>query len=143
MPSELYDQLLSRLRRLRSQDRLHKWLATVGMFLIIAAALGIILPVFAHFAAPSPGMRWTLSLVGLSGLLLLLARYVLQQPLSWFLRPNFPSEIDLALRVGNSHPEVKDRFANALQVYYEVQQNGRDSEITHTLAGAALNEAYQ
>ena len=115
MPSDqLYDQLLSRLRRLRSQDRLHKWLAAFGLFLIIVAALGIILPVFAHFAAPSPSMRWTLSIAGLLGLLLLLARYVLQQPLAWFLRPNSPTEIDLALRVGNSYPEVKDRFASFL-----------------------------
>jgi hypothetical protein len=143
MPSELYDQLLARLCRLRGQDRLYKWLAALGLFLIIAAALGIILPVFAHFAAPSLGMRWTLSIAGLLGLLLLLAHYVLQQPLSWFLRPNSPSEIDLALRVGNAHPEVKDRFANALQVYHEAQQNSHDSEITRALAGAALNDAYQ
>src|SRR5574341_1393478 len=144
MPSEqLYNQLLGRLRQLRNQMRLHNWLSSLGLFLLAAAILGIILPIFAHLVARSPGWRWGLSIIGWLGSLLLLARYVLQQPLAWLLQPNAPSEIDLALRVGNAHPEVKDRFANALQVYDEALQNSHDSEVTRTLAGAALNEAYE
>jgi len=144
MPSEqIYEQLLDRLRQLRRQDRLHKWLATFGIFFMAIAALGIILPVLANIAAPSSGMRWFLSGAGLLGFLFLLARFVLLAPVKWFLHPNSPSEIDLALRVGNSHPEVKDRFANALQVYHETAQDNQNGEITRQLAGTALHDAYQ
>jgi hypothetical protein len=144
MPSDqIYEQLRSRLRQLRRQDRLHKWLAAFGIFLIALAALGIILPALANIAAPNSGMRWFLSGIGLLGFLFLLARFVLLSPVSWYFRPNSPSEIDLALRVGKSHPEVKDRFANALQVYHETAQDQQNGEITRALAGAALDEAYQ
>ncbi len=142
-PDQIYDQLLSRLRHLRRQDRLHNWLAALGIFLMLAAALGIVLPMLANFAAPSSGMRWLLSGLGLLGFLFLMGRFVLQSPLSWFLRPNSPSEIDLALRVGKSHPEVKDRFANALQVYHETAQDSQNGAITRQLAGVALDDAYQ
>jgi hypothetical protein len=144
MPSDqLHQQLLTRLRHLRWQERLHKWLAAVGIFFILVAALGIILPVLAHLTASSPGLRWALSGSGLIGVLLLLVRYVVLPPLSWLLQPHSPSEIDLAIRVGNFHPEVKDRFADALQVYEEALHNGNASEVTRLLAGAALNDAYQ
>jgi len=142
-PNQIYEQLLSRLRNLRRQDRLHNWLAALGVFLIFTAALGIVLPMLANFAAPSSGMRWLLSGLGLLGFLFLIGRFVLQSPLSWILRPNSPSEIDLALRVGHSHPEVKDRFANALQVYHETAQDSQNGAITRQLAGVALDDAYQ
>jgi len=142
-PEQIYEQLLSRLRHLRRQDRFHNWLAALGIFLMLAAALGIVLPMLANFAAPSSGMRWLLSGLGLLGFLFLIGRFVLQSPLSWILRPNSPSEIDLALRVGHSHPEVKDRFANALQVYHETAQDSQNGEITRQLAGVALHDAYQ
>jgi len=142
-PEQIYEQLLSRLRQLRRQDRLHKWLAAVGIFLMLASALGVILPVLANFAAPSSGMRWLLFSVGLLGFLFILARFVLRAPLAWFRQPNSPTEIDLALRVGKSHPEVKDRFANALQVYHETAQDTQNGEITLALAGTALHDAYQ
>ena len=144
MPSEqIYEQLLSRLRQLRHQDRLHKWLAAVGIFLMLAAALGVVLPLLANWAAPNSGMRWLLSGVGLLGFLFILARFVLRAPLTWWRHPDSPNEIDLALRVGKSHPEVKDRFANALQVYHETSQNTQNGEITRSLAGTALHNAYQ
>lgn len=110
---------------------------------MLAAALGVILPVLANFAAPSAGMRWLLSGVGLLGLLFILARFVLRAPVTWWRAPNSPSEIDLALRVGKSHPEVKDRFANALQVYHETAQDTQNGEIARALAGTALHDAYQ
>ncbi|MDZ7362071.1 MAG: DUF4175 domain-containing protein [candidate division KSB1 bacterium] len=142
-PEQIYEQLLSRLRQLRRQDRLHNWLAAFGIFLILAAALGIVLPMLANFAAPSSGMRWLLSGFGLLAFLFLMWRFVLQSPLSWLLRPNFPSEIDLALRVGRSQPEVKDRFANALQVFHETAPDSQNGAITRQLAVVALHEAYQ
>lgn len=140
---QIYNQLTSRLRRLRQQDRRHQWLAAIGLFLMFLIALGIVLPTLAHFSVTSSGWRWTLSVLGFTGFVILLVRHVVLPPLFWFLRPNSPSEIDLALRVGNLHSEVKDRFANALQVYAEAQQDEHGSEITRALAGAALREAYQ
>jgi len=110
---------------------------------MLTAAFGVILPMLANWAAPSSGMRWLLTGVGLLGFLFILARFVLRAPLAWFRQPNSPSEIDLALRVGKSYPEVKDRFANALQVYHETAQDTQNGEITRALAGTALHDAYQ
>jgi hypothetical protein len=110
---------------------------------MLASALGVILPVLANFAAPSSGTRWLLFSVGVLGFLFILARFVLRAPFAWWRHPNSPNEIDLALRVGKSHPEVKDRFANALQVYHETVQDTQNGEITRALAGTALHDAYQ
>jgi hypothetical protein len=144
MPADqIYQQLLTRLRQLRRQERLHKWLAALGIFLTFTATLGIVLPPLANFAASSPEFRWLLSGVGLAGVVVLLTRYVFQQPLSWLLHPHTPSEVDMAIRVGRLHPQVKDRFANALQVYDDALKNGQEREVTSALAGIALNEAYQ
>jgi hypothetical protein len=142
-PEQIYEQLLSRLRQLRRQDRLHKWLAAVGIFLMLAATLGVVLPVLANFAAPSSGMRWLLFSVGVLGFLFILVQFVLRAPLTWWRHPDSPNEIDLALRVGKSHPEVKDRFANALQVYHETAEDTQNGEISRSLAGTALHNAYE
>ncbi len=139
---EIYLDLMRRLRELSKKETRLQWLARLGIFMLALSAFALLMPVLAHGVAKSETFRWTLTLCGIGALGYALWRFIAQPMMRAWQQSKEAEHVALALRIGNAHENLRDRFANALQVYEETAR-GADSDIRHALAGAALKEAYE
>lgn len=135
-PEQTYQELLSRLRCLRHSLRVHEWLVSASLAIIMLAAAVSLLPVLALVMKNLVAARWLLWFLFfalLGGVLVLL----LIVPARWILRREPVDMSDLALLVGHAIGTVRDRFANALQIYRE-QRNAPVTSVSRSLAAHAL-----
>lgn len=139
---EIYTDLMRRLRELRRKELRQQWLARIGIFILALSVFALLMPVLAHGVSQSETFRWALTLSGLAALGYALWRFIAQPMLRVWRQSKENEHIDLALRIGAAHENLRDRFANALQVYEETARES-ENEIRHALAGAALKEAYE
>lgn len=135
----IYQELLRRLHHLRRTLRLNEWLANAALALMVLASAAWFLPALAQLFRPLDAARWALSFflwaLG-SGALFLLLRVPLR--LVW--RRDRDDVSELALRVGRAAGAVRDRFANAMQVYRE-QRVASAQTVSRGLAEEALAAA--
>ena len=135
-PEQIYQELHARLRRLRQSLRLHEWLVNASLAVIALTAAVILLSALAKLMSGATAARWLffiLFFVLLAGTMVLL----FISPVRWMMRRAPVDLSDLALLVGRGVQKVRDRLADALQVYRE-QQAKQDGEISRSLAEHAL-----
>ncbi|MDZ7266219.1 MAG: hypothetical protein ONB48_04925 [candidate division KSB1 bacterium] len=139
---ETYLELQRRLRELRRQESRLLWLGRFGLYIAVCAGMALLAPVLAHSVAAIPLFRWMLTLASLAVVAYATWRLVLQPVLNSLAHPSGALPIDLALRLGKLHPEVHDRFANALQVYADSTAE-QGSAVRKALAAAALTRVSE
>ncbi|MGH7495221.1 MAG: DUF4175 family protein [bacterium] len=138
---EIYLDLKSRLNELRRAELNQQWLTALGAMLTGLSLLLLCAPFLAHWRMDSVLWRWLLAGVSFIAAACFLWQGFLRHVLNRISAAHAPSDVDLALRVGNLDAGVRDRFANALQVYSETSQENT-SAVRRTLAGTALQQAY-
>jgi len=133
-----YHSLLQRLHAVRKKEKFISLIA--GIFVFITAILLMLLAaltVNALFFINSSG-RITIDAI-LVGLAVVIFLYFIFRPVfSLLFRKQFPSNFNLADRIGNKFPTIKDRLVNALQVFdfYNRNPEGYSTD----LVKAALTE---
>lgn len=141
-PSEIYRDLKSRLHRLRRTEHRQQWLAALGAMLAGLSALFVLAPVLAHWQIERAAWRWLVAGASFVAAAVVLWRGLVPHVRKIFSAAVSPADAELALRVGQLKEEVKDRFANALQVYDDTRAQN-DNEVRRALAAAALQQAYE
>lgn len=107
------------------------FLVTSAFFLLAAEAL-------LHLSSTTRLVLVSLIIIMLLSMLILL----IGRPLySRFFRSALPNDIEMALRVGHHFRDIRDRLADALQVFLKHQSN--DENYSLELADASLSEIYQ
>jgi len=135
-----YENLVERLNFLRKREKRLRLTQGVFTFLIAFIGLGLTVVIIeAAFWFGTPPRFFLLSL----SITLAAAVFVwfVGRPLFAILfRPHSPGETDLALRVGNHFENIRDRLADALQVF---QQHAKNTEgYSLDLADASLAEIH-
>ncbi|MFQ5823332.1 MAG: DUF4175 family protein [bacterium] len=120
---EIYQKIISRLNLLRIREKKLNLAGGFITFLIILMSLSIsALSVEAIFRLSSQPRLILLSAVLLIVMTSLI--WLVVRPLfSIFFRPQSPNDISLALKVGNHFTSIRDRLADALQVFQKHKQN--------------------
>lgn len=138
---QTYKELLCRLRRLRRFLQVNEWLTSAALAVIVLACAAVLLPAFALLFRAQGTARWLLSFLFFAAACGALA-LLLKVPVQWIWRRDSGDMSDLALRVGRAVGTVRDRFANAMQVYRE-QRYGPLHTVSRSLAEEALTAAAQ
>ncbi|MCH8955826.1 hypothetical protein IIA28_11000 [candidate division KSB1 bacterium] len=135
-----YENLVERLNSLRKREK--RLSLTQGVFTFLIALMGLGLTFVIIEAAFWFGTNPRFFLLSLA-ITLAAAVFVwfVGRPLFAILfRPHSPGETDLALRVGNHFEKIRDRLADALQVF---QQHAKNTEgYSLELADASLAEIH-
>ncbi len=135
-----YENLVERLNSLRKREK--RLSLTQGVFAFLIALMGLGLTFVIIEAAFWFGTNPRFFLLSLA-ITLAAAVFVwlVGRPLFAILfRPHSPGETDLALRVGNHFEKIRDRLADALQVF---QQHAKNTEgYSLELADASLAEIH-
>ena len=139
---EIYLDLMRRLRELSRSESRQQWLARIGIFILAFSTFALLMPVLAHGVAQSESFRWALALGGFATLGYALWKFIVAPMIRAKRESKEAEHINLALRLGNAHENLRDRFANALQVYEETARE-KNADVRHALAVAALQNAYE
>ena len=138
---EIYQNIILKLNLLRDKQKKLKLAEGVLIFLIILTTLVL-------FALALETVLWLGSLARLlllSGSILIVVAsliwFVVRQFYSVLLRPNSPDDVSLALLVGKYFKNLKDRLANALQVYQTHNRNPEGYSLD--LADASLISIHE
>ncbi len=134
---DVYQSLLHRLDGLRRRIKKLRLLEGALLFLGLLSVLSLVmLAAEAIFYLGTPARAILLTL----GLLLATAAFVwlVARPLLARFKPNSPDNVRLALAVGNHFGHIKDRLADAIQVFQKHQANPEGYSLE--LADAALTE---
>lgn len=135
-----YENLISRLDVLRKREK--RLSLAQGVFSFLLALIGLVLTavfIEAIFRLNSTPRFILLSFA--AALATAIFIWFVGRPLFVMLfRPGTPDETDLALRVGNYFKNIRDRLADALQVFQQHKQNTEGYSIE--LAEASLAEIH-
>ncbi|MFQ5649472.1 MAG: DUF4175 family protein [bacterium] len=120
---QAYHSLVRRLNTLRKREkRLDAGKGALILLILLTSATMLALVLEAVFHLSSPGRFLLLaagSFLSIGALLWFVAR-----PLFFLLfRPDSPDDIHLALEVGNQFSQIRDRLADALQVFHKHEEN--------------------
>ncbi len=120
---QAYEALLQRLNQLRKRQK--RMSALRGALFVLAVVAGLvmaahILEAVFHFV---PAARISLLVLVGCGSLAAVAWFIGRPLFSLLFRPNQPGDVQLALQVGQKNIEVKDRLADALEVFLKHQDN--------------------
>ena len=138
---EIHLELTDRLNKLQRTQRKHKWLAVLGLFAIFIFTSAIIIPVIAHLGMESKAWRWGIAVVSILTLCFLFYKFFISFILKQRTNTKGSLNINLALKIGRLNNSVRDRLANALQIYSETQDTN-DDQIKKSLSAAALKDVY-
>ncbi|MFQ5863751.1 MAG: DUF4175 family protein [bacterium] len=135
---EIFQNILHRLHLLRQREK--KLSLAQGFITFLIVLLALILLALATEAILRLDPLPRLILLGVTILILMgsLIWFVLRPVYSILFRPHSPDDISLALKVGNHFTQIRDRFADALQVFQKHRQNPEGYSLE--LADASLTE---
>jgi len=138
---DVYSNLTSRLRKLRRQEQLYQLLTRTGLLVFVVSCMAIVTPVLGHWGSESKAIRWFLLISSVCLLFYGVWQWLVRPLAQLFSALRSQVEVDLALRLGRRHDDIRDRFANALQVYFE-SLHEKTSRVRQALAAAALGRIY-
>jgi hypothetical protein len=137
---DIYREIRSKLHVLRQRVK-HGQLWSGCLFslagLLATCLFLAVLEAFFHFSAVVRSIV-ILSYAFTGGIFLFV--WVVHPVISLFFQKDTPDDDRLALQVGEAFPQIKDRLADALQVYRSHQKS--DSHTSASLASAALSAVY-
>ncbi len=138
---ETYKELLGRLHRLRLKSKNVKiayGLSTFLLFLLGFAAMLLVLEALFHFASE---VRLGLIITFVMASIFMLSWQVVLPLYARFCKPRFPDEVSLSLEIGRSFTKIRDKLADAIQVYQNKKQNAEG--YSTELADESLLRVFQ
>ncbi len=137
---ETYESILARLHALRKRVKnlaLVQGISTFCLVAVTAGTLAVLLETV--FRLPSSG-RYVLLTAVSAALSATFLWYVARPLLFRFFKKNTPDDISLALKVGTHFSSVRDKLADALQVFMQREQ--KDQLYSEELAGDSLKRVH-
>ncbi len=137
-----YDRILGKLKSARKKETIVNFFSSffkAGSIILLAVLLVSLIELIAR---GDTIFRSVLALITLAAFFVSLSYYLMPSVLRAMGVKNLPRLDDLALRVGEKYPDVKDRLSNAVQVIREIENPGeRGTIFSKDLAAAAFYDA--
>ena len=120
---EIYQKIVARLDRLRTKTKkLHLLSGITGFLIFFSTAIFILLAAEAILYFRPLAKLVVLGIA--AAVVVVTSTWLVLRPLySLFWRRQSPDDIDLALQVGNHFGSLRDRLADALQVFLKHRKN--------------------
>jgi len=135
-----YKSLVDRLAKLRRREKKFSLLRGLLIGFLIIVVLSVLSTLFESLFRFSSPIRTVLAVFSLLTLFFSLIWFVIKPLILMALKQKKPDDIVLALKVGKFHSQIKDRLADALQVYRE-SCRGTGSH-SRELANASLESIF-
>lgn len=118
-----YNKIIYRLNQLRKKEKLLSLLKGILILTAFIAGSVLLLSVLEFLIRFSSVVRITIVLLFTAGGLFVVIKYIFLSFFSLFFRLDYPDDVFLALETGKIFSQIKDRLADAVQVYLESKKN--------------------
>ncbi|MGA2297607.1 MAG: hypothetical protein ABSG15_08680, partial [FCB group bacterium] len=132
-----YAELTSRFHSTRRKESLFLFFAGLFKTLAFVGALILTVSLIELVARGDTAFRTILLGMIVSGFLVLGGIFIFPVLMRVLGLKNVPGDLDIALRIGNVFPDIKDKLSNVIQIFSNI---GKPSGTSKELALAAFNE---
>ncbi len=116
----IYDKIISKIKAVRSKESALLLLSSVLIVISIALITVLAVSLIEQIANGDETFRTILAGLIFASLIIPGVIYVSPALMRWMGIKNQPNEIDIAKRVGDHYPEVKDRLSNTIELIQEL-----------------------
>lgn len=137
---QAYQNIKQRLDSLRKREKLFEVCKGGLLFLALATILTLLALIVEAAFHLGPAARYTLLTVVAAGATAAFVWFVVKPLFFLLFRPTAPDDISLALKVGRKFAQVRDRLADALEVFRKHEDNREGYSLE--LADNSLSQVY-